>query len=170
MRSARCTLSGACNRSRRRRLGRLRYSILRRRLLDVNLRGTLRRCCWHCWTSKHGSHRVHGIRVHRTALHCTAPDSTDFRQRRFSTQISTQKGSAAESRRRISWSRPPTGMVGRSVLPAFQAGHVGSIPVARSSSWVFFDFGFPHVRDSSLLSDHMSVNAMFLQLNCNLRT
>jgi hypothetical protein len=38
-----------------------------RRLLDVNLRGTLRRDCWHCCTPRHGSHKVHVIRAHRTA-------------------------------------------------------------------------------------------------------
>ncbi len=137
MRPARCRLSGACNRSCcRRRLGRLRYSILRRRLLDVNPRGTLRRC-WHCCTSERRSHRVHGIKVH--SRHCAAPDSTDFRQRRFSTQISTQTGNETESGRRICWSGPPTEMAVRSVLPPFQAGHAGSIPVARSTKFPLYD-------------------------------
>ena len=71
MRSARCPLSGACNRSRRRRPGRLRYRILCRRLLAVNLCGTSQRCCWHCSTPTHGSHRMRGVRVHRPALRCT---------------------------------------------------------------------------------------------------
>ena len=74
-----------------------------------------------------------------TERHCAAPEFTDSRQRRFSTQISTQTGGTAELRGYISWSRPPTGVALQGVLPAFQAGHAGSIPVARSSSIAFFD-------------------------------
>jgi len=37
---------------------------------------------------------------------CTAPASTHFRHRRFSTQISTQTGGAAELKGYISWFRP----------------------------------------------------------------
>ena len=76
-----------------------------------------------------------GVRVHRTALQCTRIHR--FRGSRFSTQISTQKGSAAESKCHISWSQPPTRVADQNVSPAFQAGHAGSIPVARSASLIF---------------------------------
>ena len=75
-RLGRCPLSGACNRSRRRRRGRLRYRIMCRRLLAVNLCGTFAALLlvwdsWHCRTTTNGSHRMRGVRVHRTALRCT---------------------------------------------------------------------------------------------------
>jgi hypothetical protein len=41
------------------------------------------------------------------------------------------------------WSYLQTGAFGQDVLPAFQAGHAGSIPVARSSLLTFFDLAFP---------------------------
>ena len=85
-----------------------------------------------------------GIKV--TEPDYTPPASIDWRQRRFSTQISTQKGSAAELRWCISWSQPPTGVASQSVLPAFQAGHAGSIPVARSSSSTISDLALPYAR------------------------
>ena len=94
VRSARYPLSGACNRSRRRRPGRLRYRILCGRLLAVNLCGILQRCCWHCSTPAHGSHRMRGAGC--IDRHYTAPEFTDSGRRRFSTQISTQRGSAVE--------------------------------------------------------------------------
>jgi hypothetical protein len=53
--------------------------------------------------------------------HCAAPTSTDSGQRRFSTQISTQTGTAAELICRIAWSQPSDGMTDRSLLLAFQA-------------------------------------------------
>ena len=61
-----------------------------------------------------------------------APASTDSRQLRFSTHFSTQRGSAAELRCCNYWSRPQIGIVDQNALVAFQAGHAGSIPVARS--------------------------------------
>jgi hypothetical protein len=84
--------------------------------------------------------------------------------------VTGDKGRAAEPRWCISWSRPPTGVAGQSVLPAFQAGHAGSIPVARSSSLVFCDFLFPYVRNSKLLPGRKPAHAVLLQLNCNIRT
>jgi hypothetical protein len=68
---------------------------------------------------------------------CTEPDwpalaFTDSGRRRFSTQISTQKCSKAEPKCHMSWSYLQTGAVGQDASPAFQAGHAGSIPVARS--------------------------------------
>ena len=50
-------------------------------------------------------------------------------------------------------------------LQPFQAGHAGSIPVARSSLMATFRFCVPCVRDSRTYP-----HAMFLQLNCNPRT
>jgi hypothetical protein len=45
----------------------------------------------------------------------------------------------------MSWSYLQTGTAGQDALPAFQAGHAGSIPVARSSLMAYFDFVFPDV-------------------------
>ena len=63
-----------------------------------------------------------------TERHYATPVFTDSAQRRFSTQFSTQRGSAATLRWGIYWSRPPTGRIGQSVPLVFQAGHAGSIP------------------------------------------
>jgi hypothetical protein len=97
VRSARCSLSSACNRSRRRRLGRLRYCILCRRLLAVNLCGTCRTAAAspraHAWEPPHA--RRQGC----TERHHAAPEFTDSGRRRFSTQISTQK--AAQRNRNV---------------------------------------------------------------------
>jgi hypothetical protein len=57
----------------------------------------------------------------------------------------------------MSWSQPPIGVANQSLSPAFQAGHAGSIPVARSSLMAFLDFVFPCARDSSLLSGGSTV-------------
>ena len=103
--------------------------------------------------------------------HYAAPEFTDSRQRLFSTQVSTRKGSTAESRCRISWSRPQTGVAVESALPAFQAGHAGSIPVARSSSSAIFDFKFTYVllqaicRSSRLPIPSLSSLIEILELN-----
>ena len=50
------------------------------------------------------------------------------------------------------------------MLPAFQAGHAGSIPVVRSSLLVFYDFVFSYVRDSSLLPGRKPAHAVFASL------
>ena len=71
-----------------------------------------------------------GTRVHRTGLRCTSLHR--FRAAAVFYRISTQKGSAAESRCYIPWSQPPIGVTGHSALLAFKAGHASSIPVARS--------------------------------------
>jgi hypothetical protein len=63
-----------------------------------------------------------------------APAFTYSRPRRFSTQISTQSGNAAEPRQRISWSQAPTGVADRNTLAASQADSAGSIPVTRSKA------------------------------------
>jgi hypothetical protein len=63
-----------------------------------------------------------------------------------------------------------TGAVGQDAVPAFQAGHAGSIPVARSSSLAFFDSLFPYVRGSGLLLGRKPAHTMFLQFNYNPRT
>ena len=89
VRSARCPLSGACNRARRRRPGRLRYRILCGRLLAVNLCGILQRCCQHCSTPAHGATACAASGC--IDRHYAAPEFTDSGQRRFSTQISTPK-------------------------------------------------------------------------------
>jgi hypothetical protein len=43
-----------------------------------------------------------------------------------------KRGNAAKPRCYICWLEPQTGVAFKSVSPAFQAGHAGSIPVARS--------------------------------------
>jgi hypothetical protein len=97
---------------------------------------------------------------------CTEPDwpapaFTDSGRRRFSTQISTQNGSKAAPECYMPWSWLQTGVFGQDALPAFQAGHAGSIPVARSSSLSFFDFVFPYVRDSRLPPGRKGAPAIF---------
>jgi hypothetical protein len=54
--------------------------------------------------------------------------------------------------------------------PAFQAGHAGSIPVARSNLMAFFDFVFPMSAIQGFYRAASLPHAMFLQLNCNPRT
>ena len=97
VRSPRRPLSGAYNRSRRRRPGRFRCRILRRRLLAVNLCGTSRRCCWHSSTPRMGATACAASWC--TKRHYAAPEFADSGQRQFSTQISTQRGRAADRRR-----------------------------------------------------------------------
>src|SRR5579863_10496178 len=87
----------------------------------------------------------------RIERHSAAPEFTDFGPQRSSTQISTQRGGAAESRCHISWSRRPTGTTDQSVPPAFQAGHAGSIPVARSDFLMFHYRGL--MAESAILTD-----------------
>jgi hypothetical protein len=58
----------------------------------------------------------------------------------------------------------------QSVSPAFQAGHAGSIPVARSSSSRILDLVFAEVLFRGRLPDRKAALAMFRQLNCNPRT
>jgi hypothetical protein len=76
-----------------------------------------------------GVPRVSGVR-HQAAHNGTTPHqySTHSRRRRFSTQT----GIAPGSKCCISWLQPPIRVTVKNVLPAFQAGHVSSIPVARS--------------------------------------
>ena len=77
------------------------------------------------------SRRRRGIRVHGTELACTSLHR--LQATAVSTQFSTQTGGAAELGCCISWSQPPIGGADQYVSPAFQAGHAGSIPVARST-------------------------------------
>ena len=67
-----------------------------------------------------------------TERHYAAPASTDSRQRRFSTQFSTQRGSVAELTCCIPCSQLPIGVVDWSAPAASQADSAGSIPVTRS--------------------------------------
>jgi hypothetical protein len=61
-----------------------------------------------------------------------APACTDSGQRRFSAQTSTQRRTAPESKRCIPGSQTLTEVAHQSTPLAFQAGHTGSIPGARS--------------------------------------
>jgi hypothetical protein len=70
----------------------------------------------------------------------------------------------------MSWLYLQTGTAGQDALPAFQAGHAGSIPVARSSLLTFIDLVFPLISIQAFLSGGEPIHAIFLQLNCNPRT
>ena len=72
-----------------------------------------------------------------TGRHRAAPVSADSGQPQFSTQFSTQRGSQQSKARCLSWSLTPIGVTNQSLPPAFQAGHPGSIPVARSKKLEF---------------------------------
>jgi hypothetical protein len=74
-----------------------------------------------------------------TERHYAAPAFTDSGQWRFSTQFSTQRGSTAQLRCYIYWSRLSVGIAGQSVPAAFQAVEANSIS-CRS-----IDFLAPHV-------------------------
>ena len=118
--------------SRRRRTGRLRYRILRRRLLAVNLCGTSRRCCWHSSTPRMGATACAASGC--TERHYAAPEFMDSGQRRFSTQISTQRGSAVESKCHFSWSKAAyrTGWPGCDIsLPSWSCGFDSRRPLHR---------------------------------------
>ena len=86
-----------------------------------------------------GLARRRGVAVGFTERHYAAPASTDYGRRQFSTQFSTQGGSAAELRCCISWSRLPTGVVDWTAPAASQADSAGSIPVTRSTKFNFID-------------------------------
>ena len=86
------------------RLGRPSLQHLVQASPRCNLCGNLQRRCRHCYTPTQGATgcAASGCRERQYA----APEFTDSRRRRFSTQISTQRAGAAKSRHCICWSRP----------------------------------------------------------------
>jgi hypothetical protein len=165
VRSARCPLCGACNRSRRSRPGRLRYLILCRRLLAVNLCGILQLALLY---AAHGSHRMRGAEVHRPALRCTrihgfrvaAVFHPNFypKRRRGGIEMSFLLVTAANR----------SGCPGCvTSLPSWSCGFDSRRPLQFTG---LFDSLFSNVRGSSLLPGRKPAYAMFLQLNCNPRT
>ena len=80
---------------------------------------------------------IYVIKVYGTGPRCTSLHR--FRAATIFYPNFYPKGGAAGLKCRIPWSWPQTGVADQSSSPAFQAGHAGSIPVARSSLITFSD-------------------------------